>query len=53
MSSKVCLIGFSDKNQASVKKKQHFFLEDKNEILLHRKVAYPPIEQFVWSGFSI
>ena len=30
MSSKVSLIGFSDKNQGSVKNKQHFFLEDKN-----------------------
>ena len=53
ISIKVSLIGFSDKIKAYVKKKQHFFLEDENENLLHRKVAYPPIEQFVWSEFSI
>ena len=46
------LIGFSDKIQVFVKKK-HSFKEDENEILLHRKVVYPPIEQFVWSEFSI
>ena len=44
---KVSQIGFSDKIQTFVKKKNTFFYEAKNEIPLHRKVAYPLIEQFV------
>ena len=42
---------FSDKIIEIVKEKQHFFKKRIKGNLLHRKVVYQPIEQFVCHGF--
>ena len=43
---------FSDKIMEIVKKKQHFFLKSNKRNLLHRKVEFQHIEQFVCDRFS-
>ena len=43
---------FSDKIMEIVKKKQHFFFKSNKRNLLHRKVDFQHIEQFVCDRFS-
>ena len=43
---------FSDKIMEIVKEKQHFFLKSNKRNLLHRKVDFQHIEQFVCDRFS-